>query len=91
MQDYTQQFPTHVTIRTPMYTPLLRGAQARGPHALGPLGANLRVRVSRMDHDLIASVAMALDMKPAAFVRWCAIEVAKQLDDGKRVVPATRE
>lgn len=88
MNDTVRQFPTHVTIKTPMYTPLLRGAQARGPHALGPLGANLRVRVSRLDYEMIASVAMALDMKPAAFVRWCAVEVAAQLDDGKRITRA---
>lgn len=75
-----KQFPEHVTIPTPMYTPLLRGVQARGPYALGPLGANLRVRVSRVDHELIERIAEELGMKPAAFVRWCAVEVAKQLD-----------
>lgn len=76
-----RQFPAKITIVTPMYTPLLRGAQAaRGPYALGPLGANLRVRVSRLDYELIVRFADELGMKPASFVRWCAVEVAKQLD-----------
>lgn len=74
-----QQFPTHVTIPTPMHTPLQRGAQARGPHALGPLGSNLRVRISRVDKDIIKDVVKKLGMNDAEFIRWCAIEVAKQL------------
>lgn len=75
----SKQFPPSVTIPTPMHTPLVRGVQARGPHALGPLGENLRVRVSRVDNDMIMQIADELGMKPAAFVRWCAVEVAKQL------------
>ena len=75
----TKQFPTSVTIPTPMHTPLLRGVQARGPHAMGPLGANVRVRISRVDHDLVESTAEALGMKKAEFVRWCAVEVAREL------------
>lgn len=74
-----KQFPTHVTIPTPMHTPLMRGVQARGPHALGPLGDNVRVRISRADMDIIMEVAEQLGMKKAEFVRWCAIEVARQL------------
>lgn len=77
-----KQYPDTVTIRTPMHTPMLRGPQARGPHALGPLGANLRVRLSRVDHDMIVRVAEDLGMKKAEFIRWCAVEVAKQLDEG---------
>ena len=76
-----KQFPSHVTIPTPMHTPLLRGAQARGPHALGPLGANLRVRISRVDNDLITECADTLGMKRAEFIRWCAVEVARTLQD----------
>lgn len=79
MADKTRQFPLNVTIKTPMHTPMLRGNQARGPHALGPLGANLRVRVSRVDHGYIEHVSAQLGMKPAAFVRWCAVHVAKEL------------
>lgn len=75
-----KQYPDHITIPTPMYTPMLRGTQARGPYALGPLGANLRVRVSRQDYDIVTRVSDELGMKPAAFVRWCAVEVAKVLD-----------
>lgn len=75
-----QQYPMHVTILTPMHSPRLRGVQAaRGPHALGPLGANLRVRVSRQDNDMLQEIADALGMKKAEFIRWCAVEVAKQL------------
>lgn len=85
MTDTPRQFPTHVTIPTPMYTPLLRGVQARGPHAMGPLGANVRVRISKVDYEMITAVSFELNMKPAAFVRWCAVEVAKQLDTGKRL------
>ena len=81
MADTSKQFPTHVTILTPMYTPLPRGVMARGPHALGPLGANLRVRVSKVDFDTIEQVSEQLGMKPAAFVRWCATHVADQLAD----------
>lgn len=62
-----------------MHTPLLRGVQARGPHALGPLGENLRVRISRVDHDLVMQVAEELGMKKAEFCRWCAVEAARQL------------
>ena len=76
-----KQFPTHVTIPTPMHTPLLRGTQARGPHALGPLGQNLRVRISRVDDEIVQDIADQLGMKKAEFVRWCAVEVAKQLQD----------
>lgn len=77
-----RQFPPTITIVTPMYTPMLRGVQAaRGPYALGPLGANVRVRVSRLDYNEIVRCANALSMKPAAFVRWCAVEVAKQLNE----------
>lgn len=74
-----KQFPQQVTIPTPMHTPLLRGAQARGPHALGPLGANLRVRVSKVDNEIITDVVKQLGMKRAEFIRWCAVEVARQL------------
>lgn len=63
-----------------MHSPRLRGVQAaRGPHALGPLGANLRVRVSKVDNDLLQEVADDLGMKKAEFVRWCSVRVAKQL------------
>jgi hypothetical protein len=79
---HVRQFPPKITITTPMYTPMLRGVQAsRGPYALGPLGANLRVRVSRLDYQEIVECSDALGMKPAAFVRWCAVEVAKQLNE----------
>jgi len=78
MADSVKQIPTHVTIPTPMYTPLPRGVN-RGPHALGPLGANVRVRISKMDYDLIVSLAEQLNMKPASFVRWCAVEVSQSL------------
>lgn len=82
MPTFVRQFPPKITIATPMYTPMLRGVQAaRGPYALGPLGANLRVRVSRVDYNMIARCADELGMKPAAFVRWCAVEVAKELID----------
>lgn len=80
-----RQFPTKITIATPMYTPMLRGVQAaRGPYALGPLGANLRVRISRVDYNLIHAYADQLGMKPAAFVRWCAVEVAKALHEAEQ-------
>lgn len=76
-----KQFPANVTIPTPMHTPLLRGVQARGPHALGPLGSNMRVRISRVDNDLITGVADKLGMKRAEYIRWCAVEVAKALNE----------
>jgi hypothetical protein len=79
---HVRQFPPKITISTPMYTPMLRGVQAaRGPYALGPLGANLRVRVSRLDYQDIVNWSDQLGMKPAAFVRWCAVEVAHALTD----------
>ena len=74
-----RQFPIDVTIRTPMHTPRLRGVQARGPHALGPLGTNLRVRISRLDRELIESIAEELGMSKAEFCRWCALRVAEEL------------
>lgn len=74
-----KQFPTTVTIPTPMHTPLLRGVQARGPYALGPLGHNLRVRVSKIDGDQIDRAVAQLGMKRAEYLRWCAVEVAKTL------------
>ena len=76
-----KQFPSTVTIPTPMHTPLVRGVQARGPHALGPLGANMRVRISRIDNDLISVTATKLGMKRAEYIRWCSVEVAKALAD----------
>ena len=74
-----KQYPPTVTIPTPMHTPLLRGVQARGPHALGPLGANIRVRISRVDHNMITKLCNELGMKPAEFVRWCAVHVASDM------------
>lgn len=77
-----KQYPDTVTIRTPMHTPLLRGAQAaRGPHAMGPLGDNIRVRMSKQDRELVEYMCAQLGMKKAEFVRWCALEVAQQLRD----------
>lgn len=76
-----KQFPLDVTIRTPMHTPKLRGhhATARGPYALGPLCSNVRLRISKVDNDLIEGVCHELGMNRAEFVRWCAVEVAKTL------------
>ena len=76
-----KQFPPKTIIPTPMHTPRLRGVQARGPHALGPLGDNLRVRISRHDKELVTHVADELSMKPAEFARWCTVEVAKALNE----------
>lgn len=74
-----KQYPEYITIRTPMHTVRLRGVQARGPHALSSLGSNLRVRVSRMDHDLIERIAVELGMSKAEFCRWCSVETAHRL------------
>lgn len=75
------QFPTHVTIPTPMYTSMPRGVNARGPYALGPLGANMRVRVSKVDYQDIQAMAELLHMKPATFMRWCAVETVRALQE----------
>lgn len=80
MDNTPKQYPTHVTIPTPMHTPLLRGTQAqRGPHALGPLGSNLRVRLSRVDKDRVVEVANELGMSTAEFIRWCTVHTATAL------------
>ena len=71
------QPPDRVTIPAPM--PVLR---QRGKHATGErYGRNLKVRLSLNDRELIRTVARALDMTPAAFIRWCAVHVAKSLGD----------
>lgn len=75
-----QQFPERVTIPTPMHTPRPRGDAAnRGPHALGTLGDNIRVRITRFDRELIESCADELHMSKAEFARWCIVEVARAL------------
>ena len=81
MHGPVKQFPMKVTINTPMHTPRLRGKQAHGPFAMGSLGENLRVRVNRIDGDRIGRIAVALGMTRAEFARWCAVEVAAQLED----------
>lgn len=73
-------YPIRITIPTPMHTPVVRGPQARqGPYALNALGTNMRVRVSRMDGEIIDEVCKKLDMKRTEFFRWCAVETAKAL------------
>lgn len=77
-----KQFPLTLTIPTPMHTVRLRGVQAnRGPYALGPLSANLRTRISRVDIGVIDEACEALGMTRAEFTRWCAVEVAKVIND----------
>lgn len=79
MDAIARQFPMHITIPTPMHTPPQPGVMMRGPFALGALGVVLNSRMSRMDHQLINEAAAALHMKPSAFARWCAVEVARQI------------
>lgn len=80
MNQQMKQYPLVISINTPMHTPRLRGAQARGPHALGSLGDNIRVRVSRHDRETIERVAARLGMTKAEFARWCTVEVAREMD-----------
>ena len=74
-----KQFPATVTIPTPMHTPRVRGVQAHGPHALGVLGENIRVRVNAVDHADIVVLCEMLGMTTSEFMRWCAVEVARRL------------
>ena len=74
------QFPINVTIRTPMHTPRARGKYGvQGAHARNQLGDNIRVRTSIVERKLVEYVADQLGMKKAEFMRWCGVEVAKQL------------
>jgi len=75
-----KQYPLAITINTPMHTPRLRGVQSKGPHALGALGDNLRMRISRTDRELIERVSHRLGMSKAEFARWCTVAVAQELD-----------
>lgn len=84
MSETSKQFPMTVTIPTPMHTPRLRGVQAqeaarRGPHAMGPLGANIRVRMSAVDYADIVTISDGLGMAPAEYMRWCGIHVMQKL------------
>lgn len=80
MNDTVKQYPLTLTINTPMHTPRLRGLQAHGPHALGALGDNIRVRISRHDRDAVQRVCSNLGMSKAEFARWCTMEAVKALD-----------
>lgn len=72
--------PETITIKTPMHTPILRGVHAnRGPHACGPLGANIRVRIPRVDEDVVQEAIDFLGMNKAEFLRWCAVHVSREI------------
>lgn len=78
-----RQYPDTVTIRTPMHTPRLRGNQAHmGPYALGALGDNIRMRISRVDREIIERVCAELGMQKAEFARWCTLAVAQAIEQG---------
>lgn len=70
----SQNIPPKVTIPTPMPSP-----RARGVHSLGTLATERNVKFSRNDDALIREASALLDMKLAAFVRWCAVEAAKKI------------
>lgn len=64
-----------VTVLAPMHSP-----RARGIYASGNLGDNVRVRMSLEDRKLIERHANTRGMSKAEFMRWCAVNVAKELD-----------
>lgn len=66
--------PPNVTIPTPMPT-----VRARGVHALGYLSETRSVKLSRNDFALLKEASALLDMPHAEFIRWCTVEVAKQI------------
>lgn len=85
-----KQYPMTITINTPMHTPRLRGLQAHGPYALGALGDNIRVRVSRVDREIIERVARDLGMNKAELARWCTLAVVMKLDGQEYEAPVVK-
>ena len=63
-----------ITIIIPQASP-----RARGIYASGILSDNVRVRLSPVDFDLVTQQANRLGLSRAAYIRWCAVEVAKKV------------
>lgn len=53
--------------------------RARGVHSAGALGANIRVRISKMERRLIEKEAERLGLNMSSFTRWCAVYAAHTL------------
>lgn len=75
-----------ITIPTPMYQPHLRGRSAPA----GILATLLKVSFAADDVDLVKSEAKRLGITTNAFIRWCAIYVARELRAGYDNVPKPR-
>ena len=70
----TYEPPLKITITAPTEIP--RGF---GPNATGKRGGNLRVRCTDNEYDLIHRESIKLGLTLGMYVRWCAVQVAHQL------------
>lgn len=71
-QEYTP--PAFITIRAPMQID-----RARGVYATTTLASPLKVRISELDAKLLREEAAALNMTVSNFVRWTALQTAREL------------
>lgn len=82
-----EQFPLTVQVPIPSYIP-----RARGVHATGRMGTNVKVRISYDDKVMIYKAAELCGVDPAAFIRWCASYMAEALVEAdKRINSHERE
>lgn len=63
-----------LTIPYPSYIP-----RARGIHAVAKFGTQLIAKVSKADFDLVDEAAAKTGVKRAEFVRWCAVQTAREV------------
>lgn len=76
----------YVMIPVPMYAPHARGRAATH----GQLSSCLKVSLSADDVQLIKQEARRLSITDSAFIRWCALYVARELHSGYENVAKPR-
>ncbi len=70
--------PVAVTIPTPVHGPRGRGIFATTP------GEQLRVRVNKLEKQVIAEVAKELGVSMSEFVRWVTYHAAREYRDARQ-------
>lgn len=74
MSDNTSFEGLTLTIPYPSYIP-----RARGIHAVGKFGSLLKAKCSVAERQLVIEAAAKANISVAEFIRWCAVQCAKEI------------
>lgn len=63
-----------VTIPFPSYIP-----RGRGIHAVGKFGSMLKAKCALAEEEIVQRAADHINISKAEFIRWCAVNVAREV------------